>query len=293
MSSTLAAAPQPRPQAERPPTLTPSPLRRALVHFDAGERAAVRLAAADALARRLDMTVTALYATTPTAMAAGAAGAIDGGTGVFAAALALDDERRACAHERFEALRPGPHVRWDALDALAVTPDFVRAAWLHDLVVVGQYDPQDPQGRVVPADFAESVALTSGRPTLVVPRTGDVGAGLGRCALVGWKRAREAAVALTAALPLLHAAQRVHVALPAGERSVIEPWLLRHDIDAQFHEGPDDALAGERLLSCAAEVGADLLVMGCYGHGRLRELVLGGASRTVLERAHLPVLMAH
>jgi nucleotide-binding universal stress UspA family protein len=279
------------PLTERPEM---NALPRLLVHFDASRSATARLALADALAQRHGSSITALFAATPSAMTTGA-GALGDGLGAFSAGLEVDAELRARAKARFDAACPGPHARWEELAELGVTPAFLRVAWLHDLVIVGQHDRTDPDARHVPADFAEAVALGSGRPTLVVPTAGDFH-DVGRRVLVGWKRAREAAVALTAALPLLGRAEQVHVLLPAGEQAALAAWLLRHEIDAVFHEdapAAPDASAGERLLEHAAAVQADLLVMGCYGHARLRELVLGGASRTVLDRARLPVLMAH
>lgn len=80
----------------------------------------------------------------------------------------------------------------------------------------------------------------------------------------------------------------------AGDRTLLEQYLASHGVQATLHwygEGP--CQAGERLLSLAADLGSDLLVMGCYGHSPARELVLGGASRSVLRQIPLPVLMAH
>jgi nucleotide-binding universal stress UspA family protein len=74
----------------------------------------------------------------------------------------------------------------------------------------------------------------------------------------------------------------------------IEPFLHHHGIKATVHRGgPPTRELGELLLSLAADLQADLLVMGCYGHGRAREWALGGATRTVLRSMTLPVLMVH
>jgi nucleotide-binding universal stress UspA family protein len=117
---------------------------------------------------------------------------------------------------------------------------------------------------------------------------------LGRDVLVAWKPTPEAARAVQAALPLLHAARQVHVAAWGDDPREIERLLLLHGIDARYHREPAaDAHVGELLLSRAADLSADLLVMGCYGHSRTRELVLGGASRRVLQSMTLPVLMCH
>lgn len=117
-------------------------------------------------------------------------------------------------------------------------------------------------------------------------------------ALVAWKESREAARALSAAIPLLHKAGSVHVAVDAhttdAHRTLLRQFLQRHGVEAQFHALASPApQAGEALLTMRAEIGADLMVMGCYGHSRGRELILGGATRTVLNSMTVPVLMAH
>jgi nucleotide-binding universal stress UspA family protein len=118
--------------------------------------------------------------------------------------------------------------------------------------------------------------------------------------LVAWRPGRESARALRAALPLLQQASQVHLvtwmddldAAGASQQAVTEHLRL-HGIDAvQSQCGAQPHDAGAALLAQAASVGADLLVMGCYGHTPSQEMVLGGATRTVLHDADLPVLMA-
>jgi nucleotide-binding universal stress UspA family protein len=116
--------------------------------------------------------------------------------------------------------------------------------------------------------------------------------------MVAWKATRESARALSAAMPLLQSAQSVRVALDGDttplHRDLLLAHLHRHGIQATTHElSSSPSSAGEAILSMAADGGADLIVMGCYGHSRAREFVLGGASRTVLESMTVPVLMAH
>jgi nucleotide-binding universal stress UspA family protein len=152
----------------------------------------------------------------------------------------------------------------------------------------------------VPADFVACVLAESGRPALVLPYAGRFEA-VGRHALVAWKPSPTAARALAGALPLLRQADRVTV-LEWGAResdcrgaaldigAYLELQGIQAALERQAAEPPE---VGELLLSRAADLGADLLVMGCYGHGRMRELVLGGATRTVLQSMTLPVLMCH
>jgi nucleotide-binding universal stress UspA family protein len=172
-----------------------------------------------------------------------------------------------------------------------------------DLVVLGQYDPYDSDSGTR-ADFAETVILECGVPVLVVPFS-HIPDGLPKRMLISWNASREAVRAVHYALPLLQRAEHVEVAvfdpdvLPSTYRAVpdkdLVEWLGRHGIAAtvtrQATSGDVDIASA--LLSLANDRLADLLVMGCYGHSRFRELVMGGVSREILDSMTLPVLMAH
>jgi nucleotide-binding universal stress UspA family protein len=174
---------------------------------------------------------------------------------------------------------------------------FARRALCADLMVLGQRDEDDPAVGELPADFLPGVLVQSGRPALVLPHAVNV-APLGGQVLVAWKETREAARAVSAALPWLQRARQVHV-LSYGEEAdaslrSIERYLKAHGVAATCHDGgPELGDAGNQVLSRAADLGADLLVMGCYGHSRAREWVLGGVTRTLLQSMTLPVLMSH
>jgi len=116
--------------------------------------------------------------------------------------------------------------------------------------------------------------------------------------LIAWKESREAARALSAAVPLLRKADAVHIALDSeiadAHRELLMRFLQSHAVHAQLHPLASPAQrVGDALRAMAAELGADLMVMGCYGHSRGRELLLGGATRSVLHSMTIPVLMAH
>ena len=174
-----------------------------------------------------------------------------------------------------------------------------------DLIVLGQLDPDDPQAMLF-RPLPEEVALGVGRPILVVPYAGSWEE-IGRRVLVGWDASREATRAVNDAMPLLAGAQTVTIlavdpadgsAGPAGHGEVpgadIALHLARHGVAATTEATVSAGIgAGNALLSRASDLEADLLVMGAYGHSRVRELLLGGATRTVLESMTLPVLMAH
>ena len=170
-----------------------------------------------------------------------------------------------------------------------------------DLVIVGQADPDDVS--MTPADLPEAVALATGRPMLVVPHIG-VNTRPGQIVMLCWNASRESARAASDALPFLTRAQKVILLAVEPKPSAFghgeEPgadaaaWLARHGVDVTVQRDvADDDDIGNVILSRAADYGVDLIVMGLYGHSRLREMVLGGASRTLLSSMTVPVLMGH
>ncbi|NML17662.1 universal stress protein [Azohydromonas caseinilytica] len=276
-------------------------LRSVLVHIDGGSHAAARLTLARALAARFEARLSALFAVAPHFVPVPVPVP---GLGLPAAPLLdeIDPAARRRARACFDRLAgaSGWPLQWEEVVNGDPVAAFARHGLHADLMVLGRHDPQDAAARDVPRDFAESVLLASGTPAIVTPR-GDAGFGEAACILVAWRPTREAANALKGALPLLQRAQEVHLvnwsedAATQGEcLDAVSEFLRLHAVEGiARHEGPAPANTGEALLVLAEGLGADLLVMGCYGHTRARELVLGGASRTVLHEAPLPVLMAH
>lgn len=171
-----------------------------------------------------------------------------------------------------------------------------------DLIVLGQIDPDDPRAPLY-RPLPEEVALAVGRPVLIVPYAGHWD-NIGRRVLVGWDTSREATRAINDAMPLLCAAEAVTVlaidpaTVPTGHGEMpgadIALHLARHGVKATIEATVSAGIGvGNVLLSRASDIEADLLVMGGYGHSRLRQLMLGGATRTVIESMTLPVLMSH
>jgi nucleotide-binding universal stress UspA family protein len=171
-----------------------------------------------------------------------------------------------------------------------------------DLIIVGQLDAYDTQADLLRAR-PEEVAMLAGRPVLVVPYAGHFDR-IGRRVVIGWDASREAARAVKDAMPLLAKAESVTVLTidaeqnPGGHGEIpgadIALHLARHGVKAQVERTVSAGIGvGNTLLSQAADLQADLLVMGAYGHSRVRELLLGGTTRTVLASMTLPVLMAH
>jgi nucleotide-binding universal stress UspA family protein len=282
-------------------------VRSILCHLDASPKSAARLRHAREVARVRGASVTALYGVTP-AMLALPLGGYEGMGMALPLFEALDRDQLARARDVFEleSRIDGPVLAW--VDASGSVPQLAlqAAALCHDLLLLGQDDAADAERGMVPADLVPSAVIHSGRPALVLPCAGGPFVGMPRRVLLAWKPTREAARAASAALPWLAEASQIDLVcaqsggdVPAPGAPDVERWLRSHGVAArlrQHHLGGkagDDRDAGEWLLSLAADVSADLLVMGCFGHSRAREWVLGGASRTILQSMTLPVLMAH
>lgn len=171
-----------------------------------------------------------------------------------------------------------------------------------DLVVLGQLDPEEPLAPVT-NPRPEDIVLSAGRPILAIPYVGRYDA-IGQRVLVAWDASREATRAVSDAMPLLASASAVtvltidpeigrteHGVSPGADMAL---HLVRHSVNARVEKAVSGGIGiGDVLLSHASDFGADLLVMGAYGHSRVRELVLGGATRTVLRSMTLPVFMSH
>jgi nucleotide-binding universal stress UspA family protein len=171
-----------------------------------------------------------------------------------------------------------------------------------DLLIIGQDDPDEAllgQG----ADLPAYAVMNAGRPMFIVPYAGQFDR-IGNRVVVAWDGGLQAARAITTALPILKQAQQVQVAMfdpEAGSRAHgelpeadIGLYLVRHGVKVECSRKPagDDMDIGNALLSHLADCGADLLVMGGYGHSRFREILRGGVTRTILSSMTVPVLMA-
>jgi nucleotide-binding universal stress UspA family protein len=278
---------------------TVNPIRSILMLADASPRTAIRLTVARELAERHDAEVTALFAATPLHVEAdGRFGAVAGAAG----ALDQPDARKLARDRLLHDLTGGgelSRVRWAEVVREPVLQAIVQHALCTDLLVLGQRDSSIP-GHDLPAGFTESLLIESGKPALIVPDSG-LAASAPECVLIAWKPSREAARAVAAALPFLAQAREVHVASwsrhavvgAAGGLDIVG-HLEAHGITPVLHQrGYEPRAIGEELAALAAQVGAQWLVMGCYGHGRLREQVLGGATRSLMHTARLPLLMVH
>lgn len=214
-------------------------------------------------------------------------------------------ERAAAAAAAFETSAKAGSVKTEVRLASCEEPRVAEVINLHaryaDLVILGQYNEDQPTP--TGGALVEDVILGAGRPVLIVPYIGAQRTP-GERVMLAWDGGREAARAAQDALPLMEAAKEVVILVIGASRNPgehgeepgadIALHLSRHGVSAEVHrsEGADLAV-GEEILSRLADAGSDLLVMGGYGHSRLREVVLGGATRTLLREMTVPVLMSH
>jgi len=176
---------------------------------------------------------------------------------------------------------------------------FGRLARRFDLAIVGQADPE--AGSAVEEIIAESTLFESGRPMILVPYIQKAPLKLDNV-MVCWDGSRPAARAIGDALPLLAKAGRVEIVIITNERGKeheiegadMGQHLARHGLNVEVHRivGGNIDVA-DALLSHAADSGADFMVMGGYGHSRLREFVLGGVTHSIFRSMTIPALMAH
>ena len=195
----------------------------------------------------------------------------------------------------------GVSARWIEVDddAASLVPYHARYA---DLAIAGQLDPDELLPRPE-YEIPERLALDSGRPVLVIPYAGSFPT-LGRRVLVAWNGSAQSARALADAFPFLQRAEHVTIlgVNPESFRkskhdrpgAEIAEYLSHHGITAELREvAAADVSVDDMILSQAYDDGADLIVMGAYGHPRAREIILGGATRGIFKQMTVPLLMSH
>jgi nucleotide-binding universal stress UspA family protein len=272
------------------------------VHLDTSERAPRRLEMALRLANKFEAHVTAVFAEfspDPESFY------VSAGPGDYYSAYEKRCTERVDALERLfksELIRlhiPGEWIAVGRYAELAV----LRQGRCADLIVTGQHDLSDPAPYITDR-LAESLVMAGGRPVLLDPCIGDFPV-LGNQIMVAWDGSREATRAVHDAMPFLMRAQCVTVVTlnEPAKRSVnraasgadIATAMARHGVkvEARAIDGVHDVSIGNLLLSQAADLSADLLVMGAYGHTRWKEFVLGGATLAIMKTTTLPVLLSH
>lgn len=272
---------------------------RVLVHVGSGQANDARLAFAIGFARRFGNSVTGAYLMPTLIPSAVAIGDVLPELIVEQEKLSRADAEKAERAFRDQVGRTDLTIDWHVLRG-AVISGIRHAARCADIAIVGQVDPDAPEEAV--AVRPEELAMGSGGPVIVVPYVGAPQE-FGRRMVIAWNGSREAARAVHDSLPLLRQAESVWiVSINAEAESEGEPapaaqlarYLADHGIKAEPQAlQSEDMRAADLLLSRIADLGVDSLVMGCFGHSRLREFVLGGMTRDVLRYMTVPVLLSH
>jgi nucleotide-binding universal stress UspA family protein len=206
------------------------------------------------------------------------------------------------ARERFTAASTRAGIKAEPLtlsaSLISAGDQFGQIARRFDLAVVGQ---PEPETNAVEENIIEAALFDSGGPLIVVPYIQKAPLKLDHI-MVCWDGGRAAARAIRDAIPFLRRGGRIEVVIVTNERgkrdqierSDLDAHLTRHGLDVAVKRMPvGDVDVADMLLSHAADEGVDFIVMGGYGHSRLREFVLGGVTRSVLRTMTVPVLMSH
>lgn len=269
------------------------------VAYDASDNADVALSFAVQMARKYDASLTGIYAVSAPKvehrverwMSKDMMDALRQGGRSLAEAV------KKTFRERVEALGHGGPVAWVEEEGSA-NQVLARKARYHDIMILGQYtNPETARGEL----RAENLAMRLGRPLIVVP-TGYEVRPFEEFAVVAWDGSRAATRALSDAMQILETKRRIDVLTivvrgepyDQGELAEMVQHLERHGVTAQPISVPSHRGGiGTTILDYCRETKPDVLVMGAYGHSKLREDLFGGTTRRVLHQTRVPVLMAH
>lgn len=270
-------------------------MKTILLHIHDDEEQAARLDLACDLAAQMHGHLACVQVTPVDAYAGDPYGGLFGMAALIDTIHDQDKALRLACEDRLRTA--GVPWDWHSFDG-NVVETLIEQATLADLVVLSQPGGHARRHARQPMAIVGDVVMYTRCPVLMVPQ-GQARLTLAGPALVAWNGSAEAAHALRQALPWLKRASAVHVVevsddIPGLPASDAAAWLSRHGIRADVHEWP---AKGRRvsvaLLHAAAELGAHYMVMGAYGHSRIRETVLGGVTRELISSATLPLLLAH
>lgn len=277
-------------------------LKDLLVLVDHARQSVERITVAALLAERHDAHLAGLFTIAPPDVPVYIAGQMPSDVMELqrSTARALADEAAAAFDAQMRRSGLEGRSEWRVLEG-----DPTMVATLHgrvaDLIVAGQFDPSGEQAG--PVIRPEDLVLGTGRPVLIVPHSGSFET-VGERAIVAWNGSREVARAVNDALPLLRMAEKVVVVAanpsPISDQLGEDPGadialhLARHGVAVETSLAyGEDIDPGDLLLNAVVDYSADLIVMGGYGRSRLRETLLGGVTRHILQHMTVPVLMSH
>jgi nucleotide-binding universal stress UspA family protein len=293
------------------------PLKDIVVHVDNSSNGGIRLDYAAQLAEVHGAYLNGLYVGTPSANAAGdAREAIGYATPDLGGRSLREYEKKVNEVQELRAVHAGFAVdsalqrfktrveasgidyEWSAVEG-SMRDSLAHHARFCDIVVVGQ--PGPASARKFGETVSDHLILSIGHPVLVVPAMAE-GFTVGKRLMIAWDRSPLATRAVHNSRPLMRNAESVHIlginlppAFHGGKAgSGICEHLARHDIEATpIHVDESSATVADILLAQARELNIDLIVMGAYGHSRLRERILGGNTYDLLNKSPIPLLMSH
>lgn len=222
----------------------------------------------------------------------------------------VDDQRRYFQEQakKVQAVfdetmrREGVSAEWRVVDSRGstVADSVIDRARSVDLVIASQADDEEV---LADTELCERLLMESGRPVLFVPTHGSFTT-VGTSVAMAWNASQEATRAAFDALPMLKRASSVVILAvdpldEEGREGIVDGTelagtLARHGVEAELHRSTSSEVSvGDEVLSRISDMGADLLVMGGYGHSRMREFVFGGVTRQILTQMTVPVLMSH
>ncbi|PHQ68990.1 MAG: hypothetical protein COB93_09210 [Sneathiella sp.] len=210
-----------------------------------------------------------------------------------------EEKHAAAAKAKLEEMAGRISLEVEVVIEQGYAPDVINEhAVAADLVVLGQGNP-DADNNAQSQYVADELVVSSPRPVLVIPFAGKY-TNFGSHIIVAWNNSRESSRALHDAMPFLAKAEKVTLlSVNAKDDETYETkhileHLKRHGVNATFKSGQwPDIGVGDALLDALVDYSADMLVMGAYGHSRLREMILGGATKDILAHMTAPVLFAH
>ena len=271
-------------------------IKSILAHVDDNAQDSAALKTAIEMARQYDAELSGFYVLPPLVASYPAA---EMGNAVLDTLPEFEWERARQAEQVFQHVitEAGMTAEWQSVESSALETLKARAC-CSDLIIIGQDGGPDD---ITPlrARIIDAALLNTGRPVLTVPQPVNA---VGKHILLAWKATREAARVLSDVMPLLQQADQVDVVMvtsPEVEEKDITAvdvckHLKRHGIRAEFQRlDSRTPQISDLLLDHAAERGADTLVLGAYGHSRLREMVLGGITKTLIKTSPVALFLSH
>lgn len=275
-------------------------IKNILVHIDHSEACELRVKAAIDLAKNNDARLSALFVVpdyfVPSYVEAQISADIISQISDEAISHAKETQSKIKAMVTDAGLELDSYI--EEGNIIGILSDYARYS---DLVILGQSQPDDPDN--ISEGLADHLVIEGSAPCLVIPYIGTRPT-LGKRVLIAWNESRESARALRDSLPLLQKADQVSVLLikhkshnedhTAMQEKVILSYLADHGISGKISICVDNHLdPGDTMLAQASDNDCDLIVMGAYGHSRLREMVLGGVTRHLLKEMTVPIFISH